>query len=135
MRVVHRTALAVLLPVAVLVVFAAQTAMLRHEETRRLDDLGRLVELVRDAGALVHELQIERGLSSGFIGGGGRTLVDELRAQRQSTDARIAGLERGAAALAGVGSIAGTAADLAAARKELAAIAQTRASIDALALS
>ncbi|MEM6824572.1 MAG: methyl-accepting chemotaxis protein [Pseudomonadota bacterium] len=41
-------------------------------------------------GAMIHELQVERGMSAGFLSSGGVTFRDELRAQRQATDRTIA---------------------------------------------
>ena len=44
----------------------------------------------RDATALVHQLQLERGFSSGFLSSAGAKFADEVTAQRAATDAALA---------------------------------------------
>ncbi len=54
-------------------------------------EMGRLEELVIVAtrvGALVHEMQKERGLSAGFLGSKGANFATELPKQREVTDAQ-----------------------------------------------
>lgn len=48
-----------------------------------------LVEYVRVASNLVHELQKERGMSAGFLGSGGQNFRSELRRQRDLTNRRF----------------------------------------------
>lgn len=59
-------------------------------------EMAHLQQLVRAAGrvgALVHELQKERGMSAGFIGSKGANFATELPVQRQATDGRLKALE------------------------------------------
>jgi hypothetical protein len=66
-------------------------------EIRKLREGGRIAavsELAVAAGALVHELQKERGLSAGFLGSQGTKFRDELEKQRKDTDARRTSLSQ-----------------------------------------
>ncbi len=62
------------------------------------------IEAAIPLGDLVHELQVERGMSAGFIASGGANFADALPGQRQRVDAGLAvvtslvgGLEAGSA--------------------------------------
>jgi hypothetical protein len=87
-----RLAAALVLPLAtVLVVAVMQT----HDRWQTAKEMGRAGELARLSvrfGDLVHELQIERGMSAVFLGTGGQQLAAELPTQRSRTDARRAAL-------------------------------------------
>jgi methyl-accepting chemotaxis protein len=60
---------------------------------RQLDHTGDLVSLAIRVSALVHELQKERGMSSGFVGSQGKKFAAELPTQRGGTDAARAAYE------------------------------------------
>ncbi|PZX17112.1 methyl-accepting chemotaxis protein [Palleronia aestuarii] len=61
------------------------------QDLQKLRDLGNVVALADRAGALVHELQIERGLSVGYITGGRpENVLTKLQGQRQTVDAEYA---------------------------------------------
>ena len=49
-----------------------------------------LVNLVVALGEVAHELQIERGLSAGFINSAGRKFADNLTSQRKRADEKVA---------------------------------------------
>mgnify|MGYP000448139418 CR=1 FL=1 len=49
-----------------------------------------LTELSVVYGELVHELQIERGITAGYLGSKGAKFKSQLRAQRQNTDQKYA---------------------------------------------
>lgn len=56
-------------------------------------DLNRIRELslvARTTSALIHELQKERGLSSGLVAGAGRRFVQDLPSQKEKTDEALA---------------------------------------------
>ena len=61
------------------------------QESRQLLDVSEVAVATSD---LAHELQKERGLSAGFIASQGQKFADELRGQRQLTDARAQALAR-----------------------------------------
>lgn len=48
-----------------------------------------LLEFTENTISLVHELQVERGLSSGFISSKGQEFTSELLQQRKNTDSRL----------------------------------------------
>jgi diguanylate cyclase (GGDEF)-like protein/PAS domain S-box-containing protein len=64
-----RIALALALPLAGLIVLTAWMGVDRHRTARNLESLHTLAELAPAISALVHELQMERGISAGLIGG------------------------------------------------------------------
>ena len=56
-----------------------------------------LVQLTIRIGSLVHELQIERGMTAGYLGSKGKSFATELQSQRRLTDeAHLALGQRGA---------------------------------------
>ncbi len=48
--------------------------------------ISKLVYVINDISNLVHETQVERGMSSGFLGSGGILYKDELKLQRTKSD-------------------------------------------------
>jgi methyl-accepting chemotaxis protein len=56
---------------------------------REMDRLQGLVVVAGRVGAVVHELQKERGMSAGFIGSKGANFATELPAQREATEKRL----------------------------------------------
>ncbi|MEW6513251.1 MAG: nitrate- and nitrite sensing domain-containing protein [Pseudomonadota bacterium] len=56
--------------------------------SREMSHLQQLVSVATRVGALVHELQKERGMSAGFIGSKGANFASELPQQREATDKR-----------------------------------------------
>ena len=69
--------------------FAGSGIWTRIETERQMENIAQLTALARSAGNVVHELQIERGMSVGFLGAEGKTFKDELNAQRALTDREI----------------------------------------------
>lgn len=57
-----------------------------YRDRARLDRIRALSVMARTTAELIHELQRERGLSSGFVAGGGRRFVQDLPTQRERTD-------------------------------------------------
>jgi hypothetical protein len=87
-----RLAAALVLPLATVLVLAV---MQTHDRWQTAKEMGRAGELARLSvrfGDLVHELQIERGMSAVFLGTGGQQFAAELPTQRSRTDARRAAL-------------------------------------------
>lgn len=62
--------------------------LIRNEYTalREAERVERISRVVIAMGDFVHESQIERGASAGFLGSGGTKFVDEMAAQRRKTD-------------------------------------------------
>lgn len=66
--------------------------------SREMGQLQRLVVVAGKVGEVVHELQKERGMSSGYLGSKGASFAAELPVQREATDKK---LKEFSAALAG----------------------------------
>ncbi len=82
-----RLYVALALPSAAMLCFSG---WLLHERWVRMAEASSLLELADYAvatGALVHDVQRERGLSVGFIAGKGKVFQQELREGRRETDA------------------------------------------------
>ncbi len=78
------------LPLLVLMGFAAAAMIDRWQTWQDMDDLGQVAAMAPIVGNMVHELQIERGLSAGFIGSKGNAIFTErLAKQRQVADTRF----------------------------------------------
>ena len=88
------------LPLLALAWFATGGALERQRLAANMDSLVQLTRLSDKAGQLVHALQLERGLSAGYLGSNGRRFGERLAAQRPTTDARYADFEGSLDALA-----------------------------------
>lgn len=58
----------------------------RRQTEREMNRMEKQIQLARDAGELVHQLQRERGMSAGYFGSQGNAFGPELQTQRQNTD-------------------------------------------------
>ncbi|RTR05694.1 methyl-accepting chemotaxis protein [Halomonas nitroreducens] len=76
------------LPLLALAWFATSGAIERQRLAANMDSLVQLTRLSGQAGQLIHALQLERGMSAGYLGSQGRRFGDRLAAQRPTTDAR-----------------------------------------------
>src|SRR5882724_7953385 len=86
MRISHRLALAVAVPLLVFLGLATYDLYLKWNTRSEMAELGRLAQAAKAAGQLIHELQRERGVSAVFIASGGKQFSAELAAQRKQTD-------------------------------------------------
>jgi len=84
-----RIALSLVLPLLGLLVLSGALVLERHRTVGEMAVMQELTRLAPAAGDLVHELQKERGMSSGFIGSKGAKFANELPQQRQSVDAAL----------------------------------------------
>ena len=78
--------IAMLAPVAALVVLAVVIITYLQQEQSRGQALSRIVALSTEASNLAHELQKERGMSAGHVGSKGAQFGDKLPGQRAATD-------------------------------------------------
>ena len=81
--------LSLLLPLLALAWFAGNGIVERQHLASEMVELTSLTALSQHAGNLIHELQRERGMSSGFIGSQGETFGNRLSAQHNASDRAI----------------------------------------------
>jgi methyl-accepting chemotaxis protein len=81
--------LMVVVPVAGMLIFAAQDISGKLKNLNSLQTTRILTEFAVKSGSLIHELQKERGLSTGFISTKGEKFREELAKQRSGTDSQI----------------------------------------------
>ena len=93
--------LIVLVPLFGLLYFAASNTLEKFAVSREMTKLESLVEVSVEVGALAHELQKERGMTSGFLNSQGARFAVELAAQRAVTDKKAGDLKRVLAAFDG----------------------------------
>jgi len=75
-----------LIPIASLLYFSISGVREKSSVAADMGSIEMLVRLVVKTGEVVHELQKERGISSGFVASKGKHFAVALTAQRQSTD-------------------------------------------------
>jgi len=78
----------VLIPLVCLSFFGARIMLDKSALMREMASISELTEASVRIGALVHELQNERGMSSGFLGSKGANFAAELPRQRAEADKR-----------------------------------------------
>ena len=125
--------LLLLLPILGLVVFSGREVLNKYTTLQDLKRTEHLVGLSVRTDALVHELQRERGISSGFINAKGEKFKDELTKQRKQTDEQIQQLAAFIAANLQAAEIVKSALDAAAKEKEQ--LKDIRGKIDALSIT
>ncbi|MGM0703273.1 MAG: EAL domain-containing protein [Pseudomonadota bacterium] len=81
-----RFLLALGLPLVVIIWMTTMGAVDRHREVSNLREVEMLTRMAVQAGNLVHHLQVERGLSQGYLGSQGGAFHDALPAARAATD-------------------------------------------------
>lgn len=85
--------LLIVLPIlAALVYFAYFSAVDNYQISRRMDNLEQTVQVSIQLGALAHEIQKERGNSSGFLSSKGESFGESLADQRELTNEILDGL-------------------------------------------
>lgn len=86
MKIRYKLLLLLVLPLLGLVVFSVREVADKYDTMQNIAATRTLTELAVRAGALVHELQKERGLSSGYINSQGGRFRDDLARQRERVD-------------------------------------------------
>ena len=81
------------LPALALLYFAGLGVIERQSTSKQMVKLESLVDVSVKIGALVHEMQKERGMSAAFIGSKGVRFAAELPGQREQTDQAIESLQ------------------------------------------
>ena len=82
------------IPMMGLVIYTGVVAKANLEKWQTYSALGQIMDVSVEIGSLVHRLQIERGLSSGYIGSHGERFGAELKAARLESDKEAADLQR-----------------------------------------
>ncbi|MDX9784235.1 MAG: methyl-accepting chemotaxis protein [Spirochaetia bacterium] len=77
------------LPIAVMLVLGISGAWNKYSDYQSRVRAESLVSLVVELGQTAHELQKERGMSSGFLNSKGSKFAENLMAQRKTSDAAI----------------------------------------------
>lgn len=77
-----------LFPLLGLLYFSVTNLIEKNKISNEMKDLSELTELCRYTGILVHDLQVERGYTAGFLSSQGANFVSELENQKQSTDSK-----------------------------------------------
>jgi len=88
-------------PLACMTLLAVNVSLDKFVQAGETSSLKRLVDVSASIGAVVHELQRERGMTAGFIGSKGANFADQLPKQREDVDKRKAELDAQLARLAG----------------------------------
>jgi methyl-accepting chemotaxis protein len=129
-----RIAVACVLPVVALTVFAGKQLIDKHSELTKTEDIAVVAEAAPMIAGIVHELQKERGTSAGFVNSKDAAMADAVRNQRPLSDKVLANWPR----IVALGQAdAGTlfAQQIEAASSKLAALGDLRKKIDALAVT
>lgn len=85
--------LLMLMPVICIFILSAQKLILLNDTKSHAAGLEKLITLASYSSKLVHELQKERGATSGYLGSKGAKFGDILANQRVETDKKIASLK------------------------------------------
>ncbi|MCE0731962.1 nitrate- and nitrite sensing domain-containing protein [Halomonas sp. G15] len=85
--------LALALPLLAMTWFAVNGILERQHMATNMAELEQLTRLSQGAGNLVHQLQRERGISSGYIGSNGETFGSRLNSQRPATDQALSAFQ------------------------------------------
>ncbi|MBF0417548.1 MAG: methyl-accepting chemotaxis protein [Magnetococcales bacterium] len=124
-----------LLPILGLVTIGGNAIWEKHRFAGRMESMESLGALAVRIGSLVHELQKERGMSSGFLGSKGEKFKVELPKLRQeSTDPRATALREFLQSRAGEVPSDGIHKKIDEAMKRLNGIGEVRGKVDGLAI-
>ena len=81
--------LIMLVPLVVIVLLAVKLTLDSYGISKNLNSLDKVVVLSTKIGALVHESQVERGMTSSFIETKGEQFKTELPSQRLNVDEKL----------------------------------------------
>ena len=83
--------LKLLISLALIVVVLSAVVVSSHmiEQLRQAESLRDQISSIQKITTIIHDLQIERGQSSGFLGSGGTVFKEELALQRIATDSSV----------------------------------------------
>lgn len=123
--------IAVMLPLAAMIYLAGMQISDLWSKYDRMNQVVVISENIKVVGEIIHSLQVERGMSAGFIGSGGKNGKNELAAARQVSDAAIGNLQAFIDAISTLQDEKTTAASVSL-KSKLAELASVREQIDQL---
>jgi methyl-accepting chemotaxis protein len=135
LRIGPRIGLAMLVPILGMLLFSGLSIVEKASTASRMSQLEEVAALGPAIGAAVHELQKERGTSSGFIASKGTKFSDRLPEIRKATDARLTELTESVKQVAGGRAGSQLATGISAMNGVLAQLRDKRAAVDSLSLS
>jgi methyl-accepting chemotaxis protein len=136
LTVTERLVLVMAVPLLLVLVFLVQFMRERGAEVAQTEALAPIVAFARTASTIVHELQKERGASTGFIAAKGEgAFRDVVKKQRGLTDQVLANWSAARSAAVAVPGAAPIQARITAIETGLARLAAHRAAVDGLTLT
>ena len=90
----QRIALALALPMAGFVFFVVWVLASHQRTANDMRNLREMAGVAASVGSLVHEVQLERGLSAAFLGSGGTQFAQNQASRHARTDAQLAALQQ-----------------------------------------
>ena len=84
----NKLMLLIVIPLVIVILLTGKLFHSSYVEVSELNDLQKVVILSTKIGALVHEVQKERGMTAGFLGSKGKKFVKDLPKQRLLVDSR-----------------------------------------------
>ena len=130
LKIRYKLALLVLAPLIGLLLFSARDVVEKYRVLSNVSTTRALTGVSVRVGSLVHEIQKERGISSGFLNTKGEKFKDDLTRQRESVNAEMAKVRQYLAANAS--ATGPVKKNLEAADAAQAKLQETRSGIDAL---
>lgn len=129
-----RIGMTVLLPLTIVIGLCVYQVAAKQRELREIHRLATLADLTPPISGLIHELQKERGMSSGYTGSKGTKFVDALPAQQKESDAALTAAQAALATIAADPQASGVTKDIEKALQELKRLPDIRARISRLEL-
>lgn len=132
MKISLKLLLVLAIPIIGMILFATVNLLDNLRTLSSMRTTQSLITVSISGGALVHELQKERGLTAGFIGSKGEKFKDELAKQRQAVDSSLQKFQTTVSAQGGRATALKTTLDVV--TSDLQRIASIRSAADALTL-
>ncbi len=127
-RIAHRIAIAAAVPLLALVADMSVRVVSNYSHYQQMEKIGGLAAAITRSSELINALQVERGLTAGFIGAGAGPVPANLAGARKTTDLEIANfVEIAGVVEAANQALAGKSAQL---KRNLDTLADFRAGID-----
>lgn len=93
LRIVHRIGIALLVPFLAMLLLSFLSVRESYQTYREMEKVGEISEVVSKLADLTHVLQIERGLTAGYVGSGGGSIPPALAEARGNVDTAARGIK------------------------------------------